>query len=156
MYRIELESGRALDALQDLLARGSDLAPAMREISEAMLGTVEDAFANEEDPATGEPWAELAASTVQDRGGDAHPILQRTGRLAASWSTDSGPDYAQAGTNVIYAGVMQQGADAGEFGTDSAGRPLPWGDIPARPMAGWAPTLEDDVLDIAQRHLLGR
>lgn len=153
MFKIDLQSGSALDALSDLLARGRDLKPAMRPISEALLDSIQQAFADDADPATGSPWAPLSAVGVRQRGGDAHPILQRSGRLAASFSPSFGADFAQIGTNVVYAMVQQLGANKGEFGTTPSGRPIPWGDIPARPMAGFSDELEGEILDIMSRYL---
>lgn len=153
MFKIEMEARSVLDELQAVIARGQNLAPAMREISAAMLDSVEQAFADEADPETGEPWAPLSPVSIEQRGGDAHPILQRSGRLAASFSASSGLDFAQAGTNVIYALVQQLGAEKGEFGTTASGHPIPWGDIPARPMAGFSDELEGDILEILSRYL---
>jgi len=155
MFSIDLDSGSALDALQELLAKGGNLAPAMREISQAMVGVIDQAFADEADPVSGEPWAALSPVSIKQRGGDEHPILQRTGRLAASFTGSSGSDFAQAGTNVIYALVQQLGAEKGEFGSTASGHPIPWGDIPARPMAGFSEDLEEEILDIVSRHLVG-
>lgn len=154
-FDIELDNGAVLSALNDLVQRGRNLAPAMREISEAMKGSIDEAFAAEADPVTGDPWAPLSPVSIEQRGGDAHPILQRSGQLATSFSTYSGADFAMAGTNKEYALVQQLGAQKGEFGTTADGHPIPWGDIPARPMAGFSDDLEEEILDILSRHLVG-
>ena len=153
MFRIELESDKAKQALQELMDRGVNLTPAMQEISAAMLDSIEQAFANESDLVSGDTWHPLSPVTIDQRGGDAHPILQRSGRLAASYTPSFGPDFAQAGTNVIYALVQQLGAKQGEFGTTASGGPIPWGDIPARPMVGFSTEVEEEILDIVSRYL---
>lgn len=160
MFRIELQSKPAIDALQELIDRGSNLAPVMHAISEAMLDSIQQAFADEADPVSRTPWAPLSAISIRQRGGDAHPILQRTGRLAASFQQNrsSGNDFAEVGSNAEYALVQQLGAKQGEFGrgtykTRRGTFPIPWGDIPARPMAGFSDELEGEILDIMSRYL---
>lgn len=161
MFKIEL-SGTALDALQELIAGARDLSPALHAVSEAMRDSVEQAFADEADPATGQSWEPLSFVTLDQRDGDAHPILQRSGLLALSFAQgrSSGSDFAQVGSNLEYARVHQVGAKQGEFGrgtykTREGSFPIPWGDIPARPMVGFSDDLEEEILDIVSRHLVG-
>ena len=86
MIKIEYNDRTVLDALNELSRRMDDLTPVMRAIAGVMADATARAFENEEDPATGLAWHPLMASTVKMRGGDAHPILQRSGQLAGASS----------------------------------------------------------------------
>ena len=149
-------SPEILDMLNELLARTDDLSDAMAGVAAVLESAVEGAFADEADPETGTAWDALSAVTLGLRphraGGQ---LLQDSGRLAASITSDSGADFAQVGTNAIYAGTMQFGAARGAFGKSSRGTPLPWGDIPARPFMGISPDDESDILAILSDHLSG-
>lgn len=107
----------------------TDLGPVMRAALQIMGRATEDAFAGERDPETGAAWRPLAPSTVmayvtkgrRGRGGrrvgratrGAHPMLQVTGRMAASIEGTSGNDYAEQRTSVIYAAIQALGGYAG-------------------------------------------
>lgn len=146
---VDIDDQPVLDALAALLARGSDLTPAMREIAGVLADIPERALAEEADPATGRPWHPLAPATVEARGGDAHPILQLSGHLAASIQSEHGRDYAAAGTNVVYAAAHQFGL--GERSSVRSRRRMPA--LPARPFLGLGPEDRRSILDIVQRHL---
>ena len=84
-------STREIDGLATRLAkRSSDFSEAMTEIAGIMLDAVEQNFEKEGRP---EKWTPLADATVKDRRekgfGHEHPILQRTGDLAASVQAQS-------------------------------------------------------------------
>ncbi|MEW6444980.1 MAG: phage virion morphogenesis protein [Pseudomonadota bacterium] len=83
MIEIKYDDRQVLDALQELSRRMDDMTPVMRDIAGVMEDATERAFENETDQATGLAWRPLKASTVKMRGGDAHPILQRSGQLAS-------------------------------------------------------------------------
>lgn len=140
--------------LDELVSRVQDPGPAMSEIADVLADATERAFRDEADPETGALWDPLSAVTLALRpkrvGG---MLLQDSGLLAASITTDSGKDFAAIGTNRVYAPTHQFGARQGEFGTTSRGGPIPWGDIPARPFLGIGPPDEEDILDIASRYL---
>ncbi len=72
-----------------------------------MHDSVEENFRVEGRPA----WTPLAPSTLRKRrqSGSNAKILQRTGRLAASITPDSGRDYAVVGINVVYAPIQHFG-----------------------------------------------
>lgn len=173
MIEIKVDDKEVIGALNRLLEAGGDLTPAMRAISEALVDASARAFDQEQDPATGVPWKALSAVTVALRGGDARPILQRSGQLAASVQADYGRDFAAAGTNKEYAATHQFGAKQGEFGRYSQveryrkygdkdfrkyagtkrGFPIPWNDIPPRPFLGIGESDKVAILDIINEHL---
>jgi len=149
-------SDEVLRALNRLVRRVDDPAPAMERIAGVLEEATARAFATESDPETGVAWDPLSEVTLALRpyrqGG---ALLQDAGTLRGSISTDYGQDFAQIGTNVPYAPTHQFGAQQGEFGTTSRGGPIPWGDIPARPFLGIGPEDERDILQIAAEHLAG-
>ena len=70
-------------------------------------------------------------------------------RISSSYDADS----AIAGTKVIYAVTHQFGAARGEFGATRCGRPIPFGEIPARPFLGIPDDLKGEVLDVLAEQL---
>lgn len=143
-------------ALQRLISAGADQTPAMRAIAGILDRATERAFAEQRDPATGEPWAELSEVTKQRREKSGHwpgSILQVTGSLARDMERDYGPNFALVGTNKPYAPTQHFGAEKGEFGSFSIVSTrrqvlLPWGDIPARPIFGIGLDDEHEILDV--------
>lgn len=79
-----------------------------RDLTRAWAGTLESEteknFAAQGRPA----WLGLAPATLKRRGAGAK-ILQDSGQLAASVSTRYGRDYAQIGSNKVYALIQQLG-----------------------------------------------
>lgn len=157
-------------ACTGLAALGRDMSPLTRDLAEVLKGGVDRAFADEEDPATGEKWHPLSPATLARRKKAGHEgkILQVKGQLAASFHTEYGPHHALVGTSDVRARTHQFGAKRGEYGTAKRGTrgvgrrnsrnytsrggatvggwlsgraqggtlPIPWGNIPARPMLG--------------------
>lgn len=148
----KIDDADVLAALRRLEVLGDDMSPAMRDIAGILRDASEQAFEDEADPATGDPWAPLSPITVARRGGEANPILQVSGDLARI-QTDYGPDFAAAGSPEIYAAVQQLGASQGAFGKTKRGGPIPWGDIPARPFLGISEDDEEEILDAIKKHL---
>lgn len=153
------------DALARLAQRTRDLTPAMRAVAGVLHDAAERAFETERDPATGTPWAELAAATQQrpvrssgtkaQRRRGARPILHDSGQLVGSISSDYGVDFAVAGTDKKYGRTHQFGARRGAYGTTRRGIPIPWGDVPARPFLGVGPDDLADIVDLLNQHLAG-
>lgn len=146
-------------AMQALVARGEDMAPAMQEIAMLLVDEAEESFQQQRSPITGEPWPNLSPVTIARRSNLGYwpgKMLQQVGRLAASISPAHGPDFAEAGTNVEYGTTMFYGAAKGQFGTSTKGSPLPWGDIPAREFIGLSDEGAEEGLDILGRYLAGQ
>ena len=153
---VEIDDRAVVRALNGLAARARDMGPAMRAIAGHLEDGVADALENQAAP-DGTPWAPLAESTrgQRERAGypPDKPILERTGDLFASVSSRWTPTQAVATVSQVYARVHQFGAEAGEFGADASGRPLPWGDIPARPFLGLSDDTREAILEDLARHL---
>ena len=107
MIRIHIDDSDIRDGLRRLKERSSNLRPVMTQIAGDMADAVEQNFESEGRP----KWKPLHPSTIKQRqkkGKWPGKILQVTGRLAASVSQKSTANRAIVGTNVAYAGKMQQ------------------------------------------------
>ena len=78
----------------------------LREIGMSLLVSIRQGFEAERSP-EGEAWEPLKPATVRQRKGDAHPILQRKGRLKKSITIKMTPDCLFVGTNLAYAWAHQ-------------------------------------------------
>lgn len=140
---------QVIEMLQQLNGRLSNMAPVMRQISQAMHKSVTDNFLAGGRPA----WDSLRPSTIRNRekiGKWPGQILKVTGQLYSSIGMSSDATMAKVGSNKVYARTMQEGAAKGQFGTVTANirehlrkgkrvkahtrqMIVPWGRIPPRP-----------------------
>ena len=139
-------------------------------------------FSHEVGP-DGKAWDDLSDVTKKRRKKAGRvPIkkLVASGELLGSIHSDFDASSAVVGTGIAYASTHQYGAKRGEFGsfsvvaqtirgrrrqikrgkaakigaaTRTKGRPIPWGDIPARPFLGFDDKDRTTVLDEIRRHL---
>lgn len=152
---------------EDLLAyfrrlhvRMSDMTPVNRTIAEVLKSGIEQAFIDERDPETGARWKQLSPFTIAARqlaGNWPGQILHQSGRLASSFNPDFGPNFAAAGTNLIYAAIQNFGGTirpkqkkALSFG----GRLVSKAVIPARQFAAISDDGASDILEILGRYAL--
>lgn len=160
---IEVDDRNVKAALNRLIRAGEDMSPAMLAVSEHLKDAALESFDRQRAP-DGTLWAPLKESTRRQRGrggfGEAGPILQRRGNLLRSIVSDHGRDFAEAGTNLVYAAVQHFGAEKGEFGGARTGlpgrsffQPIPWGDIPARPFLGVSDDDERQIGEIILDHV---
>lgn len=144
-FAVRVDNAAVNSALARLVERLGAATPAMRDIAEQLRTETEQNFLDQGRPA----WLPLAPSTVRERG-NAHPILQRSGQLAASIVTDYSATHAEVGTNKVYGAIQQFGGQAGR------GRRVR---IPARPYlpvdsaGNLQPQAEQAVLEIIQDFL---
>ena len=68
--------------------------------------------------------------------------------------TGQAPTEVLTGSPLVYAGTQQFGAEEGSFGSASGGRPIPWGDIPAREFLGLSDADGDEIEVILRDYLL--
>lgn len=153
MIVVDLDTTFAEAAFKALNDRLTDLSPVMNEIGEQMVASTRERFFSGQSP-DGTPWAPKQPSTIEAfarREGyemrDFRPLWGATGDLRTLFSYYADGENVTFGTNVIYAAVHQFGAAKGAFGFNRKGRPIPWGDIPARPFIGFS---SEDELMIAQ------
>ncbi|MEE2025037.1 phage virion morphogenesis protein [Alkalimonas mucilaginosa] len=145
---IEHNSTAVIDVLQGLMDRLGDLTEPMQRIAGVMEDATERAFATEASPVTGTPWQALSDNYLKAnpsrRGGQ---ILQASsGGLAASYTSDYGSDWAEIGSNKIYAAIHH-------FGGTPEMAPGPAA-IPAREQIGLSREDETDILDIVADYLI--
>lgn len=157
-FEITVESAAVRQALARLARKLAHPAPLMQDIGRALGNLTEDAFQAERAP-TGVPWEPLTPAYVLrprkqgGRGGDAHPILQRDGQLAASITHGGDDRSAWVGASKVYAAIHQ-------FGGTASMAPGPAG-IPARPFipvtdAGdLAASARAEVLALVREYLEG-
>lgn len=101
MIDLIIDDGEFKREAARLIAGAADAAPLMRSLAGTLMDQTEANFA-----AQGRPtWLGIQPRPGRTGG----KILQDTGRLASSISPESGPDYAQVGTNVVYARIHQFG-----------------------------------------------
>lgn len=114
MFEISVQDAELRERLREIVTRVQSAQPLMEDIARALRNWTEDAFQGERSP-WGEPWRDLAESTKRARARRGHwpgRILQVTGGLAASISSQAGADWASIGAAKIYAATHQFGRDA--------------------------------------------
>lgn len=115
-------------------------APLMGEIAGILVESADQAFEDEKDPTTGQPWVPLseAYAELKTAKGYSDKILQRDGHLAMIQS-DSSETEAVAGSSLIYAATQFLGD--------------PRRNIPARNALGIDSIAEEEILDAIHAHL---
>ena len=150
MIVIKYDDADVLSMLTQLHERMSDLSPVMQQIAGYMHDSSEQAFANQRDPVTGDPWPELSEATLQmrpDRAGG--ELLRDSTQLVNSLQPDFDALTAYYGTNKPYAAMHQFG------GITAPNSMIPNRDIPARPFLGLDDVAKEDVLDMLAGYLRG-
>lgn len=162
---IELDSREVLAALADLQGRTDDMTELMDELAGILEDASERAFQNQRDPATGAPWAELSETTKKRRDDPLGKILQDSGGLVGSLDSEHDSKSATVGFAEKYASTHHFGAKKGQFGTASGAFqfdgeslrprqvPIPWGDIPARPIVGVDESDISEIYSAVQRYI---
>lgn len=144
------------DALAARLTQGrrvlGDLTPVHQEIGEYLVDATKQRFIDGKAP-DGTAWRAKSAATLarykrQGDGNRPKPLIGPSGRLGREIGMAADRGSVEIGSALEYSGVMQDGAAKGAFGNDKRGRPLPWGDIPARVWLGLSPDDETNILDI--------
>lgn len=156
MIEIEVRDEGAREALARI-GRPDLLRGALAAAAEFMLGVTRQRFLEARAP-DGQPWAPLSPATIErrqraragvglERRGERARVTREvaaatgvrpliwSGRLSTDWHARSDDREAVVYTPVTYAAVHQFGARRGSLGT-YRGRPIPWGDVPARPFLG--------------------
>lgn len=144
-------------ALMSAHKRSLDLAPLMDQIGNAMEVTTHERFESESDP-DGNPWKQSIRARTE--GGK---TLTKDGHLDNSITHSFTADSAEIGSNLIYAGIHQQGGRIsgksgnlrfqlpGALGFRSVESVL----IPARPFLGLGGDDEMTIGELTGDYLLG-
>ena len=124
--------------LLELAQKGENLRPLMKNIAGIFASATEENFKNEGRP---DKWTELSEATKKQRTKQKKwpgQILQVSGQLASSISTQYDDESAVIGSNLDYAAIHQLGGQAGKNKKV---------EIPARP---YLKLTEDDFDEILQ------
>lgn len=149
MIRVEIDDRAVLQALAELQRRTADLTPAMQDIGQGLVEGIRRRIRAGRDW-RGRPFAPNAPSTVARKGRNS-PLVD-SGRMAdLSLHYAAGRDHVEVGSSAIQSALLHYGARRAQFGRTRRGRPIPWGDIPARP---FMPMTVDGRLPDAARDLV--
>lgn len=132
---IKLDNKAVEEALLKVAQKASDLRPLMKNIAGIMADSTEENFKEEGRP----KWQELSETTKTARKKTGHypgQILQVSGQLALSITTQYDNNSAIIGSNKVYAAIQQLGGNAGKNKKVN---------IPARPYLNLS---EDDYNEI--------
>lgn len=159
MIEVEFNGGAEIERLfERVISHLADPRPLMQDIGAQQIAATRARFLAGLTP-DGSVWAPkspatLAAQAARGDPVDNRPLIAR-GTLHRTLNYQVGADGQSVtiGSGQIYAAVQQFGAAKGAFGaakgafgTDTRGRSIPWGDIPARPYLGLS---DQDRTDIA-------
>lgn len=174
MIRFELDAREARVALERLGRSIRDPKPALGQIGEALTQSTKQRFGAGVAP-DGRAWAPNTPATVErylrgyfggapprkKRGGPTkrtaaraagkRPLIGESQRLRKEIAYQVGGRHVEVGSSLVYSATQQFGARRGQFG--GGARPVPWGDIPARPFLGVSAQDSDLVAGIITRYL---
>jgi len=159
-FNIQFNAGQSRKAIRDASAALADPTPMYQEIAEYAVEAHRQRFIKGVGP-DGTPWAPKSQSTL-DRykqlgyGALTRPLIGPSRRLSREILQFVSRDGVVIGWSLKYAGVMHSGAARGAFGSDSRGRPVPWGGIPARPIVGLSQKDDRALVEIAEDYLRSR
>lgn len=157
MFNVQFNVGPSRDAIRAALGQLDDPTPMYRQIGEYLVEATRQRFIRGEAP-DGTKWAPKRTSTLErykrlGYGNRLRPLIGPGQRLSREIVSNASKNGAMIGSALIYSGVMQDGAAKGAFGRDSRGRPLPWGNIPARTWLGIGTEDGDRIVTIADAFL---
>ena len=111
---IKIDNNDVERKLLELAQKGENLRPLMKNIAGIFASATEENFKNEGRP---DKWTELAEATKKQRTKQKKwpgQILQVSGQLASSISTQYDDESAIIGSNLDYAAIHQLGGQAGK------------------------------------------
>lgn len=157
MFRTVFNGQPIVQALRQAQERLADMTPAYEDIGEHLIDSTKQRFRDGVSP-DGVHWAPKRPATVERyrRAGDGNltkPLIGPSRRLSSEIAKHVDRSGVEVGSNLEYSGVMQGGAAKGAFGADRHGRPIPWGNIPARVWLGISEQDERNILDIVDEHI---
>ena len=141
---IKIDNNDVERKLLELAQKSENLRPLMKNIAGIFASATEENFKNEGRP---DKWTELSEATKKQRTKQKKwpgQILQVSGQLASSISTQYDDESAIIGSNLDYAAIHQLGGDAGR------GKKVK---IPARPYLKLADDDFNEILDATKNFL---
>lgn len=157
MLKLDFNASGAAAAIRNAIEQLEDMTPIFQDIAEYMIEATRERFRTGKDP-DGNPWAKKKPATLDRYKRMGYGNLPKTligpgKRLSREVLGEASASGAVIGSALIYSGVMQEGAEKGAFGTNSRGRPIPWGRIPARVWLGISSQDEQKIIAITDEHL---
>lgn len=150
MLDVTLDTSQVGKALDDLAERLGDLTTPLNDIGEYLQISTDERFRQKVAP-DGSPWAPLSPVTLARKKGPG--ILREKGTLQDTLRKQVTSTELAFGTDRPYGAVHQFGQKKGASGKTGKGRPIPWGDIPAREYLGLSTDDETEVLFIIRQYL---
>lgn len=155
--KIELDDLEARAALAGLEARAGDFSPLFVQFGMLLEGSARNRIENSNLSPDGIEWP--VSLRVKEFGGK---TLRDSGELAASLTHQPERMQVVIGSNLIYAGVHQDGAEIFPKDADALGFRLPNGQfvtvgkvtIPARPYLGVSSDDAEDMIELTKAYLL--
>lgn len=140
---IKIDNKKVEKALLEIAQKTSNLRPLMKNIAGIMADSTEENFKEEGRP----KWKDLSEKTKTARRKTGHypgQILQVSGQLAMSITTQYDNESAVIGSNKVYAAIHQLGGLAGKNKSVT---------IPARPYLVITDDNFEDVLSQTQKYI---
>ena len=140
---IKLDNKAVEEALLEVAKKASDLRPLMKNIAGIMADSTEENFKEEGRP----KWKDLSEKTKTARKKTGHypgQILQVSGQLALSVTTQYDDTSAVIGSNKAYAAIHQLGGLAGRNKKTT---------IPARPYLSLTNDEYEEILSLVENYL---
>lgn len=139
---IKLDNKEVESRLLDWVKRSENLRPLMKNIAGIMADSTEENFKEEGRP----KWKNLSEKTKTARRKTGHypgQILQVSGQLAMSITTQYDNESAVIGSNKVYAAIHQLGGPAGKNKKTT---------IPARPYLRLTENDYHDILEVIEKY----
>lgn len=157
MFGTQFNAGASREAIRKAIGQLEDMTPLYRDVVEYMIEATRSRFRTGTAP-DGTKWAPKKASTLArykrlGYGDLRRPLIGPGRALSRQVIGSANRAGAVIGSALIYSGVMQDGASKGAFGKDRRGRPIPWGNIPARVWLGLSPADDQAIVEIADDYL---
>lgn len=140
---IKIDNKKVEKALLEITQKTSNLRPLMKNIAGIMADSTEENFKEEGRP----KWKDLSEKTKTARKKTGHylgQILQVSGQLALSVTTQYDDSSVVIGSNKVYAAIHQLGGQAGKNKKIT---------IPARPYLKLTDDDFDEIISIVEKYL---
>jgi len=140
---IKIDNKKVEKALLEIAQKTSNLRPLMKNIAGIMADSTEENFKVEGQP----KWKDLSEKTKTARKKSGHypgQILQVSGQLALSVTTQYDDTSVVIGSNKVYAAIHQLGGQAGKNKKTT---------IPARPYLKLTDDDFDEIISIVEKYL---
>jgi len=151
MFTLELKDDDLERALARLGSGLEDMSGVTNEIGGFLAESHQQRIERSLGAPDGTAWA-LNSPFTKTR--DPRPLID-SGEMVRNINHQYGPDYAEVIATGRQVRTMHYGAAKGAFGQTTNGRPIPWGDIPARPFMGLSETDRSNIAEALQEWFEG-